>query len=94
MYISGLALKIIRPLKSDFSLIYVHLKLLLQYPVLLFLKTLENNMAGISEMKANIVSVGGGILIFMITAVIMVFMTIEYNKGKEFEILQNIVNGI
>ena len=51
-------------------------------------------MAGISEMKANIVSVGGGILIFMITAVIMVFMTIEYNKGKEFEILQNIVNGI
>ena len=45
-------------------------------------------MAGISEMKANIVSVGGGILIFMITAVIMVFMTIEYNKGKEFEILQ------
>ena len=38
-------------------------------------------MAGISEMKANIVSVGGGILIFMITAVIMVFMTIEYNKA-------------
>ena len=94
MYISGLVLKIVRLLESDFSLIYVHLKLLLQYPVLLFLKTLENNMAGISEMKANIVSVGGGILIFMITAVIMVFMTIEYNKGKEFEILQNIVNGI
>ena len=47
-------------------------------------------MAGISEMKANIVSVGGGILIFMITAVIMVFMTIEYNKGKQFEILQNV----
>ena len=43
-------------------------------------------MAGISEMKANIVSVGGGILIFMITAVLMVFMTIEYNKGKEFDI--------
>ena len=45
-------------------------------------------MAGISDMKANIVSVGGGISIFMITVVIMVFMTIEYNKGKEFEIHQ------
>ena len=40
------------------------------------------------QLKTTLVSVGGGILIFMITAVIMVFMTIEYNKGKEFEILE------
>ena len=41
----------------------------------------------VSEKTGNIASVGGGLLIFFTTAILLGFMTDEYNKGKKYESL-------
>ena len=43
----------------------------------------------LSEKKANYFMVGGGIIIFFVFAVIMVFMTIGHNKRKNYEELHD-----
>ena len=42
----------------------------------------------VSEKTGNIASVGGGLLIFFVTVILLGFMTDEYNKGKKYESLK------
>lgn len=43
----------------------------------------------LSEKKANCLMLGGGLIIFFVFAVIMVFMTIGHNKRKNYEELHD-----
>ena len=42
----------------------------------------------VSEKTGNIASVGGGLIIFYVTVILLGFMTDEYNKGKKYESLK------
>ena len=42
----------------------------------------------VSEKTGNIASVGGGLIIFFVTVILLGFMTDEYNKGKKYESLK------
>lgn len=45
-------------------------------------------MVVVSTKAANIIALGGGIVVFIITAAITVYMTSEYNKAKNYQKLK------
>ena len=49
----------------------------------------ENNHKMLSEKKANYFMIGGGLIIFIVFAIIMVFMTVGHNKRKNYEDLHD-----
>ena len=42
----------------------------------------------VSEKLGNFAAAGGGLIIFLVTVILLGFMTDEYNKGKKFEALK------